>query len=277
MHLYKSRIAWVFIFITFFAFNAYAQEQKDDLTVIKGSQQVVLTARDFEHLKVAKIEVQDPVYGKIKHYAGYWLSDILDLARIHPDANSVYIFTALDGYKARLAQGDLIKTKAKGFVAIADIDAEEGWVSFEHGKDVITPAPYYLVWDIPKDAPTDIQLPWAYQMVEISLVGADEAQENIFPAGDKSPAVIRGYKVFSQNCIACHSLNLQGGVEGPELNVPKNIMEYRNREFLKAFIKNPDSFSAHNKMPVFGDSLSDDSIDDVLDYLTWMGKHKINN
>jgi len=265
----------IILFMLFFSWNVYADDSNAPLTISKNGKEIVLTPRDFGRLHVAKITVKDPVYGKEKHYAGYWLSDVLNLAGLQAYDDSEFIFTALDGYKARISQSDLSRSKANGFIAIADIDQEQGWEPFQHGKEMITPAPYYLVWDLPVDMPKDIQLPWPYQMVGISIMSVNQADDKVFPSGDKNPSVIRGYKVFSQNCLACHSVNLQGGVLGPELNIPKNILEYRQRTFLKTFIKDPNSFSAHNKMPAFEKVLSSDDIEDLLNYLDWMGKHKI--
>ena len=42
---------------------------------------------------------------------------------------------------------------------------------------------------------------------------------------------------------------MKGGKMGPELNVPKNILEYRDREQLAAFIKNPQAFRFGSLMP----------------------------
>jgi mono/diheme cytochrome c family protein len=103
----------------------------------------------------------------------------------------------------------------------------------------------------------------------------DEAREKLFPQkAGYAESVARGFDGFQKNCIACHSLNLEGGVLGPELNIPKNILEYRERKMLKEFISNPSSFRARSKMPAFENSLSSQSFDDLLDYLDWIGKHK---
>ncbi len=266
--------------ITFFVIvsHGYAKAASTDLTIVQGSNKYVITENGFRALHLDSIVVLDPVYKKHKRYAGYWLSDILALAGVgHPDPNTVWTFTALDGYKASVAVADVVQSGAKAFVAIEDLDKEEGWEKIPQGKEWISPGPYYLVWQTAlEDVTPSVKLPWPYQMVEISIGKSDEAQQKLFPdSNDKSESVTRGYKVFTQNCMACHSINLQGGVVGPELNVPKNILEYEDRKFLKEFIGSPSSFRARSKMPGFNGTLSDQELDDVLDYLAWMGKHKI--
>ena len=257
--------------------HSYAKDIRAELTIVQAKTKFVITENDFRQLRLDSVFVKDPVYNKHKRYAGYWLSDIFALAGIHPDPDTVWTFTALDGYKASIAAEDVLKSGAKAFVAIEDMDKEEGWEKIKQGKEWISPGPYYLVWQTPmEDVTPRVKLPWPYQMVEISIQKADEAQQKIFPdSNDKSESITRGYKIFKQNCMACHSLNLEGGVVGPELNVPKNILEYEDKEFLKEFIGNPSSFRARSKMPAFNSILSTQELDDVLDYLAWMEKHKI--
>lgn len=247
------------------------------LTISKGSMQHDLTDEDFrQQLHLATIEIEDPVYLKRKRYAGYWLSDIFNLAGIQFDRKDVWIFSALDGYQARIAVVDVINSKAKPFVAIRDLDAPDGWEQIKQGKEWLSPAPHYLVWQTQTHVATSIKLPWPYQMASIRIRDVDEAQQKLFPKADnRSEAVVRGFETFRQNCLSCHSLNLEGGVLGPELNVPRNILEYREAKILKDFIANPSSFRAKSKMPAFGSSLSRQSVDDVLEYLSWIGQHKI--
>ncbi len=258
--------------------SSLAKEAGADLTIIQGQTKRILTKMDFRQLHLDSIVVQDPVYNKHKRYAGYWLSDIFALAGIHSDPDSLWTFTALDGYKASISFKDVQQSGCKAFLAVEDLDKEEGWEKIQQGKEWISPGPYYVVWQTPmEDVTPTIKLPWPYQMVAITIHKTDESRQKLFPdSEDKSDSVSRGYKVFEKNCVACHSLNLEGGVVGPELNVPKNILEYEDRNFLKSFISNPNSFRARSKMPAFNSLLSSQEINDVLDYLAWIGKHKIS-
>jgi len=258
------------ISLSLIAPGIFANAARTDLTIVQGSSKQVITENDFRQIQVDSLLVNDPVYKKHKRYTGYWLSDILSLAGIKPNPKTTWTFIALDGYKASIAVADVLQSGCKAFVAIADLDKEEGWEKIQQGKEWISPGPYYLVWQTPlTDVTPSVKLPWPYQMVEISIAPTDEAQQKF-----SSESMARGQKIFRQNCASCHSLNLEGGTVGPELNVPKNILEYEDRKFLKDFIGDPSSFRARSKMPAFNKTLSGQDLDDVLDYLDWKGKHK---
>ncbi len=96
----------------------------------------------------------------------------------------------------------------------------------------------------------------------------------MIPASGASAQAQQGFALFKQHCLKCHSINLQGGALGPELNAPKNVTEYWQRHDLKAFIKNPESYRYQSKMPAFS-FFSDAEIDAVLAYLQQMKQQKI--
>ena len=48
-----------------------------ELTVLSGSTSRVLTSLEMaQALPKAKVTVNDPVYGKLKRYEGFWLEDV---------------------------------------------------------------------------------------------------------------------------------------------------------------------------------------------------------
>ena len=60
---------------------------------------------------------------------------------------------------------------------------------------------------------------------------------------------------------------------GPELNVPKNIFEYRPGDLVRAFVRNPQSFRAASLMPP--QMISNDKIEAIFVYLRAMEKRKV--
>jgi mono/diheme cytochrome c family protein len=253
-----------------------------ELTISKGSiERTIGNAQMLRELHPASVEIDDPVYGKRKRYAGYWLMDVFRLAGVQIEPGDVWTFQALDGYEARISAADALASKVRPFLAIRDLDASSGWERLRQGKAWISPGPFYLVWqEAAGGSATGLnkspKLPWPYQLVSVRFRNRDEAQRKLFP-GDSSTgaSVARGFTVFQQDCLACHSLNLEGGTLGPELNVPRNIMQYRERSYLREFIGNPSSFRARSKMPAFKDSIPANSMDDLFSYLEWIGGHQI--
>ena len=138
---------------------------------------------------------------------------------------------------------------------------------------MMTPAPYYLVW--PKKGLDKWQYPWPFQLVKISLRPASEYFGAAVPSG-KNNHVKKGFVLFSQYCIRCHSINLSGGKLGPELNVPKNITEYFEGEALSGFILKAPSYLPGTKMPVFEGLINEGEMKNLLDYLKHMKSQKIN-
>ena len=250
------------------------------LAISTASTNRIITALQMSRsLPTAKVEVNDPVSGKTKNYEGFWLEDVLRLAGIELSEEEMLVFTCLDGYQARLMRPT--GPGARPLLAVRDLDSEDSWEVFFHGKEKTVPGPFYLVWETSRRAGEatnnhGASLPWPYQINQIDVRSSAESERRLFPVGAESRQdVRRGFELFSRSCIACHSINLEGGTLGPELNIPRNITEYRDWPYLAEFIKDPSSFRAKSKMPGFKNSLTDQQIDDVLQYLRWMRERKV--
>lgn len=239
----------------------------------KPADIAVLADRTVAEVSVA---VEDPVYKKPKRYAGHRLADLLRKAWPEADRwaaeGAVLVLRCIDGYApsmdlARALSGD-------GIVATRDLDrpVSDPWEPFPHGKETITPAPFYLVWRGVDAA--DANYKWPYQLVSLAVETFDRRYGNAAPGDEASEEARRGFRLFVQNCASCHSMNLVGGELGPELNVPRNITEYWPAEHLAGFIKAPDSYRARSKMPGFA-HLADAERAAILAYLTAMRDRKI--
>ena len=227
------------------------------------------------------VQLDDPVYQKTMTFDAFPLADVLALgglsandapaASVAGDVNSELVFTGTDGYAPNTSFDELKKHQA--YLAYAVHGQPDGqFPPVAQGKAMVSPAPYYVVWKEGKALENEV--PWPYKLAKIEVVRFETKYPKVFPkdAAEGSPPR-RGFLVFKSECIRCHSVNLEGGDLGPELNVPKNVTEYWDQGTLKAYIRDVSSFRAHDKMPPFP-NLSAGQVDDVVAYLAFMKDHK---
>ncbi len=212
------------------------------------------------------ITVDDLVYKKKKTYEGFPLTEVLKLYGL----SGTIEFHCADGYKPIL---ELSKIEiGQPFLVFRDVEAKNGnWEFFEVGKSKKLPEPFYLVWTRPVE-----EAQWPYQIVGISQIDFSKKYSKIYPPELKklSGSIKSGFDIFRNHCLKCHSINLEGGELGPELNIPKNITEYRNKKYLRAFILDSNAYRFRSTMPPFKDILTIKQIDEVLAYISWMKKNK---
>ena len=92
-----------------------------------------------------------------------------------------------------------------------------------------------------------------------------------------TPEVLRGKNVWHENnCINCHTLLGEGAYFAPDLT---KITDHRGIPYLTAFMKDPSKFYSDEKhrrlMPT--PNLTDQEIDDVLQFLQWISKIDTND
>lgn len=214
------------------------------------------------------ITVDDPVYKKKKTYEGFPLLKILKLYGLAGDEIE---FHCADGYKPILQLEQI--EKGQPFIVFRDVEAKDGkWESFEVGKSKKNPDPFYLVWPKPI-----AEAQWPYQIIGLAQIDFSQKYSKIYPQELKkiSGPIKSGFHLFKDHCLKCHSINLEGGELGPEFNIPKNITEYRNLKYLRAFISDSNTYRIKSPMPPFKDILSKRQIDEVLAYISWMKKFKV--
>lgn len=238
-----------------------------------------VSSRTLEQLRAAcaerTLEIgKDPYYGVAKRFRVCPLREVLalgfgDAAAL---AGESLLLRALDGYTRQADADRLLGPGA--YLAFADADR---LVRGERGFDPIDrrqldPAPFYLVWERPEQWDAHAW-PWPYQLATIEIASFEERFPHTVPAGNEtgSPAD-RGYGLFQRECAHCHAINGEGGKVGPELNVPRNITEYRPAHQLREFIRNPESFR-YTSMPAH-QHLTESDLDALLAYLARMAELK---
>jgi mono/diheme cytochrome c family protein len=245
----------------------------------------VLRTLDRETLRhecgLERIAVDDPYYGKRKEYLACPLAKLLALGfagtkPLAPDDN--VFFRARDGYAKSAAGAKLLEPG--GFVAFADAslvpDAQPGAplpAAFEPiDRRQVDPGPFYVVWQGASQQDPN-RHPWPYQLARIEIAPFEREYPHTVPAGVPEGAQAwQGYAVFRADCSACHAVNGEGGKIGPDLNVPRSIVEYRPVEQIKAYVRNPLSFRYTSMPPHPG--LTDAQLDALIAYFEAMRARK---
>ncbi len=185
---------------------------------------------------------------------------------------------ALDGFAAELAAAPLLnKDGARAWLAIED--PARPWPPLSGGKH--SAGPFYLVWTDPQAGNISPEQ-WPFEVASIKLM-APVAQR--FPALLPDPAlkaddpVNKGFALFQKNCLACHRLNGAGDAQfGPDLNIPYSPTEYFGADFLKRYIRDPQSLRQwpQAKMPGFSAQvLPDGDLEMLVGYLKHMAGRKV--
>ncbi|MBX3720992.1 MAG: c-type cytochrome [Turneriella sp.] len=217
------------------------------------------------------VKVEDYYLKRPMRYNALNLKKMLTAFAAEAPGYDEFIFRCADGYLAHVSRADFEAGKLDSF----HLAFGEGGDSFKseipQGKALISPEPFYAV---ATDKAGFSTLSWPYELIAIELVNFKGMFPKLYLAGLENDKIAKaGFDLFRKECLKCHSLNLQGGDIGPELNIPKNITEYRDEAYLKSFISNASSYRAKSKMPAFA-GLTDQDISSIIVYLKRMAGHK---
>ena len=83
-----------------------------------------------------------------------------------------------------------------------------------------------------------------------------------------------GFVQFQKNCLACHRLNRAGdSAFGPDLNIPHSPTEYLAGDFLRRYIRDPQSMCRWPEGLLSGfsrDALNARELDQLIAYLRYI-------
>jgi mono/diheme cytochrome c family protein len=234
------------------------------------------TGQLLKHPQAKDIDIPDDVsYKRAMHYRAVPLAVLLE--GVSGDAHLQAVAT--DGFAAEMPAAPLLQTTgSQAWLAIED--PEHPWPGLSKGKP--SAGPFYLVWTHPAASRISPEQ-WPYAVGKIRLL-ASVAER--FPAMLPDPklaaddSVNKGFALFQKNCFACHRLNGAGDSQlGPDLNIPHNPTEYFAADYLKLYIRNPQSLRQwpQAKMPaITPEVLSDEELGQVVSYLKHMAGRKVS-
>jgi len=220
---------------------------------------------------VQKITVEDPYYNRSKSYLACPLANVLRVGFGDETGGLAaldIVFRASDGY-ARPSAG-AIAIEAGGWLAFTDADrgtvAAPAWEPIDRRQ--VDPGPFYVVWTGAQQSDAK-GYPWPYQLVQIEIASLEKLYPHTVPGAAPAGSPERaGYAIFKSQCIACHSINGEGGKIGPDLNVPRSIVEYRPEAQIRQYVREPASFR-YTSMPAHP-GLTDGHLDSLIAYFRAM-------
>ncbi len=228
----------------------------------------------LKHPQAQTVQVVDDVsYKRTMTYRAVPLAALLPRLTAESHLQAV----ALDGFAAELAAAPLLNQHgARAWLAVED--PTQPWPALADGKP--SAGPFYLVWTDPQAGHISPEQ-WPFQIARIKQL---KTVAERFPALLPDPTLAaddpinQGFALFQKNCLACHRLNGAGDAQvGPDLNIPYSPTEYFGGDFLKRYIRDPQSLRhwPQAKMPAFAASvLPDDELDLLVGYLKHMAGRK---
>lgn len=212
----------------------------------------------------------DPYYNRQKTWRAVPLARVLALGFEGENvelAAQELVLKARDGFTVPMPGKKALE--AGGYVAFEDVDVP-GWEPI--GPQRANPGPFYLVWRNKEQLSLETH-PRPWQLASIAIARFETTFPLVVPTGEPegSPAM-RGLSLFREQCILCHAINRQGGRVGPDLNVPKSIVEYRPEAQIRAYIQDPTTFRYGN-MPSHP-HLGDADLDALIAYFRAMKARK---
>lgn len=216
------------------------------------------------------VDTNDPYYGRRKRFRALRLEPILEAA-FHESRDALrtdsFLLKALDGYSVPIEGSRLLEGGA--FIAYDDVQSP----GFDPiGPRQVSPAPAYLVWE--GEERTNVEThPRPWQLATIEIARFETLFPHTVPRGEaRGSDAWRGFELFKERCVRCHAINREGGRVGPDLNVPRSIVEYRPEAQIRAYIKNPASFR-YGSMPPHPD-LGASQLDGLIAYFHAMAQRK---
>lgn len=237
---------------TFLSAPAFSQNNTNIEFKDQGRVVRTLTLGDFGSITaVVSLKVFEAHEEKERTYKVYPVRPLLDhiFGKQWEQAEEI-VFISADGYQPSIPVARFLAHDAYFAFANAD-DVPFTLVNVLQNNELVQLGPLYLVWDNlqSKTLLADGASGMPYQVIGIELTTFAIRYPNLSPPVQASPQVQRGFLHFRKHCLACHTINGEGGGKAPELNYPASVVEYLKPGYLTRWIENPASIRYNTVMP----------------------------
>lgn len=263
-------------FIT--SFYVYAIEDAPILTIESLSKQ-------FSFSRTALLSMQEITQVSITNnraypnvemtYTAIKLCDLLRKYSIK--STDMLEFIAADHFSVLIPAPKIMHCSNHSAIGYLAIEPLKKWPLLSNNTGT-TAGPYDVIWVHPEKSYISNEY-WAWSVVKIKI--HKKLDNKVFLAAPEGIGqkikknITNGYDVYISHCAGCHSINHIGkGVIGPDLNIPKNPVEYYpNNTVLKKFIRDPQSVRVIKNDRMSGSNeqfLSNADLDDLILYFHYM-------
>ena len=187
------------------------------------------------------------------------------------------VFISKDGYQPSIPVEKFLTFDA--YLAFASADGSPFTLdNLLQNEEMVDLGPLYLVWDnlqspaLRQEGAADMP----YQLIAIELSTFAARFPRLVPPADASPAAKQGFLHFRKHCLACHTINGEGGGKAPELNYPVSVTEYIRPEYLRRWLDEPASIRYNTTMPALASETPqrEQVITEIITYLETMRTQK---
>ncbi len=231
---------------------AFSQNNTDIEFKDQGQVVRTLPLADFGAIAAAvSLKVFEAHEKKERTYQAYPVRPLFDhiFGKKWEQAEEI-VFTSADGYQPSIPVARFLTHDAYFAFASGD-DTPFTLVNVLQNNELVQLGPLYLVWDNLQStallAGGASGMP--YQVIGVELTTFAIRYPNLSPPAQASPPVQRGFLHFRKHCLACHTINGEGGGKAPELNYPASVTEYLKPKYLARWIENPTSIRYNTVMP----------------------------
>jgi len=168
------------------------------------------------------------------------------------------LFTALDGYRSDVAVPKILKYKPHLAFAFADANKEFKVDNAAQNEKDVELGPFFLIWDniSNPELKREGSYGWPYQVVSITAIQYASYYSKAFPIKNPTPDHKKGFNLFKNYCMTCHSVSGdEGGAKGPVLYPNPDVVKKGYKHFRK-WVQTPSQVLPATTMPALNPELT---------------------